>query len=148
MRMVEQQQPRAREALGAYNGERMKVFLGLLAVAVAVTAAWVVSNRLSEESLAVLAGAVCGVGAAIPTSLIIVAISRRERGSREDALPSTPQSERGYPPVVIVTPQGTQQQPHNWNGLPPNLTPSSRREFTVVGGDATQSEAKTHFPLR
>jgi hypothetical protein len=55
----------------------LKIFAGLVAMAFAVTLAAVVGRRLSDEALAVLAGAVCGVGAAIPTSLLIVAVTRR-----------------------------------------------------------------------
>ena len=50
------------------GGSRLKIFAGLVALAFAVTLAVIVGNRLSDEALAVLAGAVCGVGAAIPTS--------------------------------------------------------------------------------
>ena len=56
---------------------RVRIFAGLVMMAFAVTLAVVVGRRLSDEALAVLAGAVCGVGAAIPTSLLIVAVSRR-----------------------------------------------------------------------
>ena len=51
---------------GAAESRSPKVALGLVALAFAVTLAVVVGNRLSDEALAVLAGAVCGVGAAIP----------------------------------------------------------------------------------
>jgi len=56
---------------------RLKVFVGLVVIAFSVALAAIVGNRLSDEALAVLAGAVCGVGAAIPTSLLIIAVSRR-----------------------------------------------------------------------
>jgi len=60
------------------GASRVKIFAGLVAMAFAVTLAVIVGSRLSDEALAVLAGAVCGVGAAIPTSLLIVAVSRRQ----------------------------------------------------------------------
>jgi len=40
---------------------RLKIFAGLVVMAFAATLAVVVGNRLSDEALAVLAGAVCGV---------------------------------------------------------------------------------------
>ena len=112
-----------------------------MALTFAITLALVVGNRLTNEALAVLAGAVCGVGAAIPTSLIIVAISRRQR---EEIHEEPPMYQQGtYPPVVIVTPQGGhQQQPYGWNGIPPSLSTQSQREFTVVGGAPMSKEVR------
>ena len=112
-------------------GGRLKLFLALMALAFAVTSAVVVGNRLSDEALAVLAGAVCGVGAAIPTSLLIVTVTRRRDAAR--APQATPQSQ-GYPPVVVVTPPGSPQRSNDWNGLPPSLSAPAQRHFTVVGG--------------
>ena len=125
---------------------RLKVFTGLVILAFGVTLAAVVGNRLSDEALAVLAGAVCGVGAAIPTSLLVVAVSRRRDESRGQPTTS-PMSPGVYPPVVVVTPPGGQQQPHNWNDwntLPPSLTAPMQRQFTVVGGALGDAEGMTH----
>lgn len=129
---------------GADSAGKLKVFAGLVALTFAITLALVVGNRLTNEALAVLAGAVCGVGAAIPTSLIIVAISRRQREEIHEE-PLTYQRgaypQGAYPPVVIVTPQGGQpQQPYGWNGIPPSLSTQSQREFTVVGGTPMSKE--------
>ena len=130
---------------GADSAGKLKVFAGLVALTFAITLALVVGNRLTNEALAVLAGAVCGVGAAIPTSLIIVAISRRQREEIHDEQPAMYQQgvypQGAYPPVVIVTPQGGhQQQPYGWNGTPPSLGAQSQREFTVVGGTPMSKE--------
>ncbi len=119
--------------------KKLKLFAGLAAMAFAVTLALIVGSRLSDEALGVLAGAVCGVGAAIPTSLIIVAVSQRRGEPRDLSAPSrtvqTPMpQQRAYPPVIVVSPQGGQQWPNNWNTLPPSLTAPTERNFTVVGG--------------
>ena len=119
---------------------RLKVFVGLVVIAFAVTLAAIVGNRLSDEALAVLAGAVCGVGAAIPTSLLIIAVSRRRDEPR--AQQSAPQGV--YPPVVVVTPPGGQQQAGAWNALPPSLVAPMQRHFTVVGEEPTDAEAVTY----
>ena len=122
---------------------RLKVFIGLVMLAFAVTLAVIVGNRLSDEALAVLAGAVCGVGAAIPTSLLIVAVSRRRSEENERRVqPSTPQGV--YPPVVVVAPPGVQQRPNAWNGLPPSLAAPIQRNFTVVGGASVDAEVMSH----
>jgi len=116
----------------ANSQNRLKILGGLTAVTFAVTLALVIGNRLSDEALAVLAGAVCGVGAAIPTSLIIVWVSRRhEERVRSYAQP--PMQQGVYPPVVVVAPPGGQQWSNDWNAYPPPLAAPAPRQFTVVG---------------
>ena len=120
---------------------RVRIFAGLVMMAFAVTLAVVVGSRLSDEALAVLAGAVCGVGAAIPTSLLIVAVSRR----RDERRVQPPVPQQGlYPPVVVVAPPGGQQWPNGWNALPPSLAAPMQRHFTVVGGAPVDAEVMTH----
>jgi hypothetical protein len=113
------------------TGTRLKIFGGLVVMAFAVTLAVIVGDRLSDESLAVLAGAVCGVGAAIPTSLLIVAVARR----RDEPRVQPPMPQGAYPPVVVVTPPGGQQRPNTWDALPPSLSAPMQRHFTVVGDE-------------
>ena len=114
---------------------RMKIFAGLVTMAFAVTLAVIVGSRLSDEALAVLAGAVCGVGAAIPTSLLIVAVSRR-RDERRAQPPA--QQQATYPPVVVVAPPGGQRRPGDWNALLPSLAAPVQRHFNVVGEESFQ----------
>jgi hypothetical protein len=127
---------------------RRRAFLGLLATVFAVTLAVVVGNRLSNEALAVIAGAVCGVGAAIPTSLIIVAVSRhrgaRECRNEEPPLHPPAYSQSAYPPVVVVAPPDRWQQHAGWNGLPPSLPPPTQRDFTVVGGTPDENSSNSY----
>ena len=124
------------DEMGSRNSRqsRLKVFAGLMAMVFAVTLALVVGSRLSDEALGVLAGAVCGVGAAIPTSLLVVVVSRR----RDERV--QPSMQHGiYPPVVVVAPPGGQQRPGDWSTLSPSLTAPIQRQFTVVG-DAQEAE--------
>jgi hypothetical protein len=116
-----------------HNGywNRFKIFVGLVATAFAVTLALVIGNRLSDEAMAVLAGAVCGVGAAIPTSLLVIAVSRRRDEPRVQLSAQPPQ---GYPPVVVVAPSGGQQWPGDLSATTPSLNAPMQRQFTVVGG--------------
>ena len=109
---------------------RLKLFVALVAVAFAVALAVMIGNRLSDESLAVLAGAVCGVGAAIPTSLLVVAIARRREEPR--AQPTVPQGM--VPPVIVVAPSAAQPWPDGWNPALSSLRAPIQRQFTVVGG--------------
>ena len=127
------------------GGGRLKIFAGLVAMAFAVALAMVIGRRLSDEALAVLAGAVCGVGAAIPTSLLIVAVSRRREEQR--AQPAVPQGmypQGMYPPVVVVAPPAGPQRYNDWNPFPPSLTAPVQRQFTVVGGAPIDAEVRTY----
>ncbi|HET89242.1 MAG TPA: hypothetical protein ENN99_00665 [Chloroflexi bacterium] len=112
---------------------RLKVFGGAVVLALVVTLALVIGNRLSDEALAVLAGAVCGVGAALPTSLLIVSVTRRreEQEHTSHMQPAMPQTT--YPPVIVVAPSA-QQRADAWNPLPTTLNAPLQRQFTVVGG--------------
>jgi hypothetical protein len=122
-------------------GRRLKIFAGLVVLVFAVTLALIVGNRLSDEALAVLAGAVCGVGAAIPTSLLIVSVTQRRR---DESRAQPPTQQGAYPPVVVVTPPGTQQRPDAWHALPPPITAPMQRQFTVVGGAPVDTEVRTY----
>ena len=113
---------------------RLKVIGALLLVAFGVTLAMIIGNRLSNEALSVLAGAVCGVGAAIPTSLIILSVNRRREEPRDRPLPQEPRQSGTYPPIVVVAPPATQHQSSGWNALPLSLGAPAGRHFTVVGG--------------
>ncbi|MBN1956235.1 MAG: hypothetical protein JW900_14480 [Anaerolineae bacterium] len=111
---------------------RIGVFVGVIVVAFVVTGTAVIAQRLSDEAIAVVAGAACGVGASIPTSLLIVWVAQRRQ---ERAAPQQ-QAQGTYPPVVVV------QQPPPPNSYPPRQAdylgpylPASQREFNVVGGD-------------
>lgn len=119
---------------------RLKVLGALVLVAFAVTLAMIIGNRLSNEALSVLAGAVCGVGAAIPTSLIILSVSRRRNEPRERPVPQASRRAGAYPPVVVVAPAATQHQPGGWNALAPSLGVPAGRHFTVVGGSPMDQE--------
>ena len=128
------------------DSHKPKAFFGFVALTFAVTLAVIIGNRLSDEALAVLAGAVCGVGAAIPTSLLIIAIMRRrDKPSEEWSEPRQPHPQQGYyPPVIVVSPSSAQQQPQGWGGYPPSLTTPIQREFTIVGGETSDREARSH----
>jgi hypothetical protein len=127
------------------NRTRWAILAGLVVTGFSITLALVIGNRLSDEALAVLAGAVCGVGAAIPTSLIVVAVSRRRDESRTQPVASNPY-QGFYPPVIVVAPPGAGQQGTNaWNGLSPSLDTPSQRRFTVVGGSPAEEGERASY---
>lgn len=94
--------------------KRFRTVLVLMGLVFSITLAVIVANRLSDEALAVLAGAVCGVGAAIPTSLLVVAVTQKRRGKsggdryhdEEDDERNYRRQQQQYPPVVVVAPPG------------------------------------------
>ena len=116
-----------------WTGLKITAIFGI--VLFAVVLAYIIGSRLSSEAIAVLAGSVCGVGAAIPTSLIIVfVVSRRNGLKKENNTVTIPQSQPTQPQIVVV-PAMQYQQPQ---GLaPPQSTwrNSQPREFNVVGNE-------------
>lgn len=137
-----EEEPGGRRAKESRRGFRW--FAGTVVVTFAVALAVVIGQRLSDQAISILAGAVCGVGASIPTSLMIVWVTRRreETRSREPERPTSGM----YPPVVVVQPppqmgygpaQGSGQlSPYGMQH--PGAMPPSMREFTVVGDGMEQ----------
>ncbi len=113
--------------------KRLGVVLLVFTAAFGLTLAVIVGERLSDQSLAVMAGAVCGVAASIPPSLLIIWVTRRKQ---EPRMPYA----GPYPPVVVVQPPAA-YPPGVGEGagryLPPVYAPMSnipvQREFVVVG---------------
>jgi uncharacterized membrane protein len=119
-------------------GKRLGRFVALIGVVSAVTIVVVITQRLSQDSLALLIGLTCGVAAMLPTLLIGVVIWRREMQQQQQAsrMPTT------TPPVVIVTPQalpgyGMQQPALTDTGYvwPWANTQQPARTFTIVGDE-------------
>lgn len=106
------------------------------AIAFGIALAVVIGVRLEQAALAVVVGLVCGIGASIPTSLLIAALlnkrnERRQERNREP-LPTPP------PVVVVTTPAALQPgQPGTWRDAYPLPAPS-QRQFSVIGEEETQ----------
>ena len=118
------------------NEGRLRLIAGTVAVAFAVTLAVVIGQRLSDQAISVLAGAVCGVAASIPTSLLIVWVTRRRE---ETSRAHTPQ-QGTYPAVLVIQPPAQGQ--HQGMLQPPLYGPYTApapREFTVVGEEGEKS---------
>jgi len=102
---------------GGHNPVVLLAALGV--VAFGATLAVFVGSRLSNEAMAVLTGAVCGVGAVLPATILgALALWRRR-----DTLPSPYPAPSGYgppdPPVVVVPPALSDGNPvRDW----PNYT--------------------------
>ena len=124
---------------------RLKALLIVVVLLFTMTLAVIVGTRLSDEALAVLAGAVVGVAAAIPTSLLIVTVVRR-RDEGQGRMMAVPQQRQAQaPPVIVVAPQGGQPGMGRWHDMPPSLMMPQQRRFTVVGADSTAEMEGTGY---
>ena len=116
----------------------------LAGIAFAVASAIVIGNRLSNEAMAVVVGAVCGISASIPVSVgFLIAASRhwgRESGSESGRMTPSPELSRyAQPPVVVIAPPQPSHSPYFNQSqfyLPPGAPPlGAPRDFKIVGDD-------------
>ncbi len=119
-------------------GKRLGRFVALISIVFTVALVVVVTQRLSQDSLALLIGLACGVGAMLPTLLLGVVIWRREMQQQQQVS----RMPMATPPVVIVTPQGLPnygvQQPALSDGgftWPWAGVQQPARTFTIVGDE-------------
>ena len=118
----------------------------LTGIAFAVALAVIVGNRLSDEAMAVVVGAVCGISASIPVSVaLVIAASRnwgREQGPREVEYdygshryaPQQPQI------LVVSAPPQPPQPPYGYSPnqyyLPPGAPDvGAPRNFKIIGDE-------------
>jgi len=129
------------------RSNNMRAVFILVGVAFAVALAYFVGSRLSNEAMAVVVGAVCGISASIPVSIGLVIASSNHWG-RNDAPPRQVEYDYGahrYAPqpqvIYMPMPQMPMQAPYGYPQpnpymLPPN-TPSAGapREFKIIGDE-------------
>lgn len=123
----------------------MKNGVFVIGIVFAATLAYVVGNRLSNEAMAVVVGALCGISASIPVLIALFIAASRNWGrtdaglSRDDVREYTP---RGYttpqPPMIVLAPPQHFQQPNPFATsqfyLPPNAPiEGAPREFKIIG---------------
>ncbi|MBI5305073.1 MAG: hypothetical protein HY868_23275 [Chloroflexi bacterium] len=122
---------------------RNGILLGSLAFA--ITLAILVGNRLSNEAMAVVVGALCGISASIPVSLaLFIAVSRnwgRNDIERDALIPRThaPSYPSAQPQVIVVAPPQMTNQSYGFYPSPYYLpapgadAASNAREFKIIG---------------
>lgn len=116
------------------------VIIGLGVVAFAVTMGIYVGGHLSNEAMAVLTGAVCGVGAVLPAT-IIGALSLLRRRDQENAARAPSWTQQGappqYPPIIVVAPPASPNAlpAGEWQKMYPQgfNMPVNERQFSVIG---------------
>ncbi len=111
----------------------MKYWPGYVALGIVtfiLVAGGVVGSRLSEQTLAFMAGVIFGGIAALPIGAIIGWMMRAPRANDHA-------SNHAQPPAVIMTPAPYQGIPGAASYTPPqqivSAAPSARREFTTIG---------------
>jgi hypothetical protein len=119
---------------GRRSRGRLQLAAGVIGTTFAVVLAIVVGQRLDQQAIAVLAGTVCGVAASIPTSLLIIWVTRRRQEQQHH---QSRQPTGQYPPVVVVQPppQMGSSLPGQQGYLTPYGQQTAPRQFTVVGGE-------------
>jgi len=123
---------------------RVTAILGLGVIAFAVTLGVYIGTHLSNEAMAVLMGAACGVGALAPALLIaMLSLLRRRERDEMNSVRNLPQPSM-YPPVIVVSPPAVNSPQSN---LPYITTPPAAvpRQFTVIGDDPL--DAHTGFDV-
>jgi len=121
-----------------------RVVVGVAALFV-VSLAVVIGKRMSAEAMAVVIGVIFGVAASIPTSLLIVAVTRRVQEREADQLRSLREQQRSAPPVIVVGPTGGQAMPwfspFQMPSMPDMEYAPAARRFRVVGEEETALES-------
>ncbi len=104
-----------------------------------VALALVVGQRMSTDAMAVVIGVAVGVSASVPTSLLLVALLRRERsGWRQESAPP-PQALPQQPNIIVLNPADLlgQRSGQPYVPLPPPelQADGGLRKLRVVGAD-------------
>jgi hypothetical protein len=119
----------------------MKKAFPLLLLAFGVTLAAFIGQRMSTDAMAVVVGVAVGVAASVPTSLLLVALLRRERASawRQDP-PAAPPPQLPSPNVIVLNPADLlgQRRDLPFVPLPPpeqSAADGGMRRLRIIGSD-------------
>ncbi|MBN2007119.1 MAG: hypothetical protein JXA21_27455 [Anaerolineae bacterium] len=118
---------------------RLGRFVTVVVIVAVIALVVVITQRLSNDSLALLIGLGCGIIAMVPALGLSWLMLRRET-ARQQQVAHTPPSTT--PPVIVVTPQMPALP--GYSVSPPAVTTqatvpwpatTSGRTFTIVGGE-------------
>ncbi len=131
----------------------MKWSVIIVGAVFAVALAAVIGSRMSADAMAVVVGVVCGIGASVPTCLLLVwVLVRRAQGTAAGAQGyGRNGAVANYPPVVVVNPgygaQGYSPALGMVSPPPGQLTGANgqlgggSRTFKVVGDEETLEDS-------
>ncbi|MEA3310430.1 MAG: hypothetical protein U9Q70_13110 [Chloroflexota bacterium] len=121
-------------------GQRLKRFGALASILFVITVAVIVTQRLSNDALALLIGLSVGIVAMLPLVGLLAFIWRRQELHHQEARQSRP-VERNLPVVVVAPPAlpgySSQRADYWGNNQPAGDWGMARaeRKFTIVGGE-------------
>ncbi len=119
----------------------MKRWIIPLMLGFGVTMAVLIGKRMSTDAMAVVVGVAVGVAASVPTSLLLVALLRRERQSWRSEEPPAPPPYPAMqqPPVIVLNPADlarySGQSPYTPLPPPQLVDNGGLRRLRVVGDD-------------
>ncbi len=123
-------------------GQRLARFVALVGMLFVIVMAVLVSDRLSQDALALTLGLACGVAAMAPTVLLAVLLWRRaERSAAQNVAPATPATPYATPPVIVLAPPAlpaaNNGEAYRYAGPPSPWTTTApgERKFVVMGED-------------
>jgi hypothetical protein len=116
----------------------------LILLGFGIALAVVIGQRMSTDAMAVVIGVAVGVAASVPTSLLLIALLRKERQSFRDTPREMPYNP--YPPALPQQPSVIVLDPSQLTGMrnpqmqmplpPPDFSPDGgMRRLRVVGSD-------------
>src|SRR5512143_2212919 len=82
----------------------MKKWIVPLMLGFGITMAIIIGRRMSTDAMAVVIGVAVGVAASIPTSVLIVAILRRDRRNWQEQQGGPSQPVLPQQPVIVINP--------------------------------------------
>jgi hypothetical protein len=108
-----------------------------------VTLALIIGQRMSTDAMAVVIGVAVGVAASVPTSLLLVALLRRERSAYRIEPPSQPSAypQLQQPNIIVLNPadllakSGLDNRPYTALPPPEYAADGGLRRLRVVGDD-------------
>jgi hypothetical protein len=119
----------------------MKKAIVPLMLAFGLTLAAIIGQRMSTDAMAVVIGVAVGVAASVPTSLLLVALLRRERGGGWRSEPPASQpAQLQAPNVIVLNPADLmgQRREQPYVPLPPpevSAADGGMRRLRIIGGD-------------
>ena len=126
-------------------GKRVGRFVTLMGIVSVITMTVIVTQRLSDDALAILVGLGAGVAVMSPSVLILFMVWRRQELRRDERRLSA-EPAHSTPQVVVVAPPAMPGYSGGYMPPPypaleresaPGWAPaSSERKFTIVGGDS------------
>ena len=113
----------------------MKRLIPLILLGFGVALAIVIGQRMSTDAMAVVIGVAVGVAASVPTSLLLIALLRKERQSfRQESPRDMPYG--AYPPALPQQPNFIVLDPSQFAGMRNSQmqTPLPPTDFSPDGG--------------